>query len=524
VPNFLGYSYLTALVFSWTASWIAEPSNLLDIYLRATLFDGALLLGVCIFPVLAKWILIGRWKPQRIRVWSLHYVRYWTVKTLVRANPMAHFAGSPLYSFYRKAPGARIGPGVAVVSKHVPACTDLLTVGAGTVIQKDTFHLCYRPHEDFNETGALTLGRNGFVGEKSVLDINTSMGDGAQLGHTSALHSNLAVPVGERWHGSPAQHTQVAYLRVGSADCGTVRSVGCCLSVLLEQFFVFIPLIEGGVYLLLAQMPSLDVLLDPSSNAITSLQSHVDALASSAVMFSTIVLIGLLLVLVVRRASNFFKVYKLYGFHYGVQQSITRVINIKFCTRLFTNSSYNVQYLRGLGYDLGSPIVETGSNFGEEVTHDSPRLSSVGSGTMVADGLAIIKTEFSSASFRSSRVSSGALNFLSKNIVYPAKGKAGDNCLLATRLLVPLDGKVREGVGLLGSPSFEILRWVERDSRFDGLPTGDQLRRSLARKNRYNLRTMGVYVLIRRRHVFLLTLLGWTHSSLPVCSRRECRW
>ena len=35
--------------------------------------------------------------------------------------------------------------------------------------------------------------------------------------------------------------------------------------------------------------------------------------------------------------------------------------------------------------------------------------------------------------------------------------------------MVPIDGQVREGVGLLGSPSFEIPRTVERDSTFDHL-------------------------------------------------------
>src|SRR2546427_9174562 len=45
-------------------------------------------------------------------------------------------------------------------------------------------------------------------------DINTSMGDGAQLGHASALLAGQAVPVGERWHGSPAQRTDVNYVRV----------------------------------------------------------------------------------------------------------------------------------------------------------------------------------------------------------------------------------------------------------------------------------------------------------------------
>ena len=86
---------------------------------------------------------------------------------------------------------------------------------------------------------------------------------------------------------------------------------------------------------------------------------------------------------------------------------------------------------------------------------------------MVADGLSIINADFSSTSFRVSRASIGAHNFLGNNIAYPAQGRTGDNCLLATKVMVPIDGQVREGVGLLGSPSFEIPRSVERDSRFD---------------------------------------------------------
>ena len=113
--------------------------------------------------------------------------------------------------------------------------------------------------------------------------------------------------------------------------------------------------------------------------------------------------------------------------------------------------------------------MQTGSNFGDEVAHENPYLSSVGSGTMVADGLSIINAEFSSTSFRVSRVSIGPRNFLGNNIAYPSQGRTGDNCLLATKVMVPLDGKIREGVGLLGSPCFEIPRSVERDSQFDHL-------------------------------------------------------
>lgn len=73
--------------------------------------------------------------------------------------------------------------------------------------------------------------------------------------------------------------------------------------------------------------------------------------------------------------------------------------------------------------------------------------------------------------------------------------------------MVPIDGAVREGVGLLGSPSFEIPRSVQRDSSFDGLKSEEQLRRLLPAKNRHNATTMAWYLLVRWVYFFLVTLL-----------------
>ena len=73
--------------------------------------------------------------------------------------------------------------------------------------------------------------------------------------------------------------------------------------------------------------------------------------------------------------------------------------------------------------------------------------------------------------------------------------------------MVPLDGDVREGTGLLGSPSFPIPRTVERDHRFDDLRAGEALRRGLAAKTRYNLRTIGLFLFPRWAGVLLFVLL-----------------
>jgi non-ribosomal peptide synthetase-like protein len=176
--------------------------------------------------------------------------------------------------------------------------------------------------------------------------------------------------------------------------------------------------------------------------------------------------------------------YRLYGIRYWAHRTISRLTNRRLFTRLYGDSSYIVHYLRAIGYDLGQ-VQQTGSNFGTDVKHDNPFLSAVGRGTVVADGLSFINADYSSSHFRVSRVRVGAENFLGNRVAYPAQGRTGDNCLLATKVMVPLDGAVREGVGLLGSPSFEIPRTVDRDHQLD-VTDPAQRRRKLFAKTRHN--------------------------------------
>src|SRR5918997_2485934 len=105
---------------------------------------------------------------------------------------------------------------------------------------------------------------------------------------------------------------------------------------------------------------------------------------------------------------------------------------------------------------------------------------------MLSDGVSINNADYSSTSFRVSRVSLGSRSFFGNNIAYPSQARTGDNCLLATKVMVPIDGEVREGVGLLGSPPFEIPRLAQANAGFDGSATanpavsGAQLPRHLA--------------------------------------------
>src|SRR6478672_8021732 len=248
---FFVYISLAALVMAQGYDWISAAPGVLDIYLRSVISGCVLFIFLFTVPILAKWILIGRWKPKQIRIWSLAYVRFWIVKTLVRRNPIVLFTGSPLFTLYLRALGAKVGRGVVIFSTHVPICTDLLTIGEGTIIRKDCFINGYRAHAGFIQVGAITIGKDVVISEATVIDIETSMGDGTQLGHASSLHAGQIVPDGQRWHGSPGRQTIADnFLTVDPAPCGTLRKVAYALYQLLTMLLI-VPLGITGAILLL---------------------------------------------------------------------------------------------------------------------------------------------------------------------------------------------------------------------------------------------------------------------------------
>jgi hypothetical protein len=129
---FLGYAWAAAPIGIWAYEWISAAQVYVEIYLRSVVFGGAAFIVVCTVPILAKWVLIGRWKPQQIRIWSLGYFRFWIVKTLVRSNPLVLVAvGSPLYSWYLRALGAKVGRGT-VISPSTCRCAPTCSPSART--------------------------------------------------------------------------------------------------------------------------------------------------------------------------------------------------------------------------------------------------------------------------------------------------------------------------------------------------------------------------------------------------------
>jgi non-ribosomal peptide synthetase-like protein len=508
---FLASVFAGAAALAFGYAWVSGSSGLAGLYLRSLAFSAGGFGALCVLPILAKWTLVGRWKPREISVWSLPYLRFWLVKTLIHANPLALFTGSPVYSLYLKALGARIGRRVIIFSRTVPVCTDLLAIGDDTVIRKESSFTGYRAVAGVIQTGPVSIGREALIGEHTVLDIGTSVGNGSQLGHTSSLQESQAVPDGQHWHGSPAQRTDVDYRSVAPIPSGPLRRTVHASSQLLSLLFVTLPLATAVGVAGLTKLPAVASFAALGAHGLTTADFYEDGLLASTALFCGAILAGAVVVVtvprVLRRLVPPGRAYPLYGLRHGAHRAIHFLTNIEFYLELLGDSSYVVHYLRALGYRMPD-LEQTGSNFGADLEHETPFLVDIGRGTMIADGATLIDADYSSTSFSVTPLSIGPGNFLGTAVAYPAGGRVGENCLIATKAMVPMDGPVRSNVGLLGSPCFEIPRSATADDRFDDLRTGEEFRRRLRAKNKHNIATMGLFVAVRWVYIFAVTLLG----------------
>lgn len=502
--------FIGTMIVEWV-DWVLSSATPYEVYGRSVLGGLRAFAIFAALPIAAKWILVGRWKPDVFPVWGLRYFRFWLVKTLIQTNPILIFAGTPVYNVYLRLLGARIGRGAVIQSQTFPIATDLVSIGDNTILRKESILMSYKAEGGSIHMAPVTIGSNVYVGEAALIDIGTTMEDGTQLGHASSLHAGQTVPAGAHYHGSPAIETTADYNPLPAGEISLLRKIVYSAVVAAGAFLLVVPTAILAVYYL---FPSLfgaqsGIELVVTSLPDVSLRTTLTVFLATAVFFLGTLAAGLIVIGTVPRLLNLFiekdRRYPLYGRHYYLFQTIRGLSNSDLFNTMFGDSSYIVYYLKYLGYRVSS-AVQTGSNFGTDQSHDNPFLCEIGRGTMVSDGLAMINAHMSSSSFTPREVVIGDNNFIGNNVHYPPDGKTGANVLIATKCLVPIDGPVRADVGLLGSPSFEIPRSVNRDQNINCGISPEEQARLLRAKNAHGLFAMASFLFIQWAHLFMLVM------------------
>jgi non-ribosomal peptide synthetase-like protein len=141
------------------------------------------------FGVLAKWLLLGRVRPARIRAWSFAHLRHWAAVRCVALMPWELIEAIGLAPAVLSLLGARIGRGVHIHRgvRLNEGGWDLITLEDGATIGQDA---CLRAVE--LESGSIVLGPVT-VRRNATLETRAGLSPGAELGEGSILRalSNL---------------------------------------------------------------------------------------------------------------------------------------------------------------------------------------------------------------------------------------------------------------------------------------------------------------------------------------------
>eukprot|EP01117_Protostelium_nocturnum_P018584 TRINITY_DN7801_c1_g1_i1.p1 TRINITY_DN7801_c1_g1~~TRINITY_DN7801_c1_g1_i1.p1 ORF type:complete len:1607 (+),score=483.52 TRINITY_DN7801_c1_g1_i1:421-5241(+) len=164
--------------------------------------------AACLTSILFKWVFIGRFEPGVHPLWGWYYFRFWFAKLAMGAAPVGLLSSTPFLGYYYRLMGAKIGDNVYIGSTRI-SCFDLLEIKDGACIAKEACLMGYRIEGGkLIISGRITIGTNGYVGLRSVVEGNASVGDHSSLGDLSVLMSGTHVPPQQSWNGSPAQFTE----------------------------------------------------------------------------------------------------------------------------------------------------------------------------------------------------------------------------------------------------------------------------------------------------------------------------
>ncbi|MGX9854640.1 Pls/PosA family non-ribosomal peptide synthetase [Limimaricola variabilis] len=491
-------------------TYVFEAAGIAGIYWRAVAVSFALLVGFSALPVAAKWLLVGRWRATEFPAWGLTYFRFWLLRTLSRASPLALMTGTPLYNAHLRLLGAQVAWSALIRSKP-PVPADLVTIGSGTVINRGVLLSGYKAVSGRIRLGPVHIGRDVHVGEGAVIDIHTRIGNGADIAHVSTVMEGQDLPPEGSYVGVPARPAERGFRPFRLRHRTVLRSWLYSLYLVASMIFLAGPIglaLFSVLYAFVSGALEVSVTLPDTTSTLLALPY---ILVGTLALFVVGMILSALSALLVPRLAWLFlkedRIYPLYGIHHLMFRILAGAANNKFYNELFGDSSYIVPWLRALGYRFGT-VVNTGTNFGMSQSQDVPFLCEVGAGTMASDGLVLANAEYANGCFRLRRIRLAEQNFLGNAAIVLPGSRAGRDVLIGTKTHIPVHGPWRRETGLLGSPAFEIPRSVRRDHRFDRYKAPAVLAGRLRRKNRHNIQSMGFFLLSRWGAFVVFAVLG----------------
>lgn len=185
----------------------AEAGNWARVVAELSL--AGLLYGLgCYLLVLAlKWLLIGRYRPRAVPMWTLFVWTSEAITNLYEAIAVPYFVGvlrgTPWLPWLLRAFGAHIGRDVVLDTTDLTEF-DCVHIGDGSVLNAWCGPQTHLFEDRVMKIGEVRIGRQVQLGTRCTVLYGATVGDGVRLGPLTLVSKGETLPAGTHWSGSPA--------------------------------------------------------------------------------------------------------------------------------------------------------------------------------------------------------------------------------------------------------------------------------------------------------------------------------
>jgi acetyltransferase-like isoleucine patch superfamily enzyme len=214
-----GLSGLPAFLFwTWALSWATPPWPLVrPLILAVSLVPAYLVFATTLILLSAGSTALFGWRTAAGGAWRLvdlewgllNWSRYMISTHVVRVLVGTFFRSSPLWTWYMKLNGARIGSGVYINSLSI-SDHNMLEFGDGVVIGESVHLSGHTVEGGVVKTGRVRLGKGVTVGLGSMVGIGVEAGDRCQIGALSVVPKNTRLDAGAIYVGVPVRRIEKA--------------------------------------------------------------------------------------------------------------------------------------------------------------------------------------------------------------------------------------------------------------------------------------------------------------------------
>lgn len=427
-------------------AWITEYAGFFSV--DTLVIFSLILLGIpissMIITICAKWLLLGRVKPGKYKLWGWFYFRWWLVDRL-QNNIFSphHLIGSPLITLYYRLMGAKIGRNCHIGTSNI-GIPDMIQMGHNCAIGFDARLTGYIVEDGWLKIGTIQLGNHCFIGSRSVISINTTMHDGAKLDDMSMLPTAHQIPAEQFYSGSPARQSIASHEHIIHQH-KTIDQSSRIKNIIFGGLH-YVSLVFAIMLYYLCYLPAL-LLITYFHEQTHYLLTIFLAAPLGAIIFLCLyfLVVGACKRLLMHKIKP--GVYPVKSFYYLRQWTIAKMLDIDEVYSM-ADTLYFPYLLRFLGAKIGKRV-EMG-----ETPHIIPDLITIHDEGFTASAVALAWPSVYQGCIKFAPVEIGKRGFVGNDSLLPLGANIGEGGLLGCMTITPPDNQAaNHNTAWLGSPA-----------------------------------------------------------------------